>query len=581
MEAAAEQSAQAAVVAAQAQVAAAQASASVAEAKVRQAELEGKAALASAIGQLDDAGAARLREHELQSQDRQALMSLMEQIGDVVACVDGEGKPTAKINRAAYDGENAITNTNGVAAAVRWHNLVMAQQLLADLRERSLRIINWDLPMGREETTQRIERYTEIAKRLRSSSANEAVRIIRRNRLIKIAFALGLTTASMAAGACAVWSPWNGLEFTLVSLLLLVIALFVFLFIQAGAKSKLPISWEDMTSEAGPTARATPGLVAAVFVPPILIGSITAAVLVSARVDEVNPYGIWLRDTHRLEVNEAGMTVDGSLHINWTSQLYRRGPTVMDFNEIVLHDGIVFDDKCSGSLEVRGEMLAVNTTGHEDCAKFQGAWRRASRPSSGQLTSPQRTLENTNDCDVPRDDETFDAFQRRCSGDGGVGGAHAPQQSASSSPPTPPPDPPGSLADMFRGIGGGWRGSSGTCPACDGRSDRRLARSLGLECRLVFTSTNPQGTLGRVRKLSEANSCCGVFHEIRPNLEYDYRADGFIGSEFTIGLINASNRSQTASGRLQRVNGTSFETIPTGNFWIPAMCRMRLTRAEQ
>ena len=440
VESAAQQTAYAASVAAQAQVETAgriaRASEEVAAAKVLQAQLEGTAAMMQAIGGLDDAGAQRLRDHQKHLQDQQMLDDLMNQVSDAVACIEGGGKSTSKINRSAYDGQRsdwdsvAADNSTGVASAVAWHNFVECQQILIDLRERCYRIANWNVPVSREGTIFRIEKYIEQAKSLRVVAASEAVKTIRHNRFIIIATGLVMVSASMGFAMIALYTDTHNVavECGFAAFFLGLCSVCPFAIVNSGGKRRHPISWEEMVKEASPTAKVPNYMWASVMSLPLVITGITTLIGINGQNNLRTPFGTWQQNGHRLEVSESAMILDtGSLCLNFRP-LSRLNNTVMSFTDDVLREGFITDDTCSGTLEVREDVLIVSMSGHRDCNGFTGTWSRVGgvqndstpQPTNGSPipgVPPARTPAATNqaDCDVPRDNESFEAFTQRCS----------------------------------------------------------------------------------------------------------------------------------------------------------------------
>ncbi len=54
--------------------------------------------------------------------------------------------------------------------------------------------------------------------------------------------------------------------------------------------------------------------------------------------------------------------------------LRRASPGSVSFDDAVIHEGVMFNDHCSGTVSVATEGVDITLSGHDDCSVFQGVW---------------------------------------------------------------------------------------------------------------------------------------------------------------------------------------------------------------
>lgn len=408
----------AAVAAAQAQAEAAdrqaRAAEQVAAAQSEAVKMQARAALAEAVGKLDDEGLIRFKEQEARDADRKSTYELLDKIGAAVACIENGGKPTDTINRRAYDGSDDVSDANGVAQAVNWHNVVAAQQMLVEAREKIAAISLWSAPTSRESVLERVEGYLSEAKRLRPELARDVVSTIRKTRTIFQGSGVLLLALCSACVIVSVLAPEN--DYWLGAIFLGLLGAVLVLLSATAPKSKAPISFDDMLKEAAggsfPTATVW-AAIAGVGGTIVVLGLVAGFWMKSTTSDPRKlAAGTWYRDGHRLVVNASSLRLDdGTQNLALRPPMVRMSNTVANFDDALLHEGIISDDHCSGSVEVSGNTLVVTASGHSDCAGFAGIWSRQTAPAVQQgAVTPQ--AQEARLSEQRRELERLEALQR-------------------------------------------------------------------------------------------------------------------------------------------------------------------------
>jgi hypothetical protein len=384
---AAQISAAAAVHAAEAQHRIAAAAETEAAAKARQADLEGKAAYARAVGSIDDDGLRRLHADEQFKADREASQKVVDDVAAAVGCIEAGGAATPRIDSMAcreaqaYPLENGNA-VNGVGGAFRWHNLVACERLLVAARETLPKITHFAAAISREELEWKINDALLKVKPLRLEAAKSAVEDIGRNRALGYGIPLSILCIAFGIGYAVSDEGWMALIFPAVFC-----GFAVGIVATEWGKAKSPIHWEDIKREAGTGSRAgrfvwmvTGGL----SVVGLLVGVLSMAFRIHTEKEKPHLTGDYTRGSQELRVEPGWLVLDGKQRLPLGSADVQ-GTTHAKFDHSLLSEGIIFDDYCSGSLDRNGKQLVVtmNEGSAAGCSAFAGEWiAKAAAPAS-------------------------------------------------------------------------------------------------------------------------------------------------------------------------------------------------------
>jgi hypothetical protein len=349
-----------------------------ATANAHRAELQGKADYARAVGSLDDAGLKRLHADEQSRADREASQKVVDDVAAAIACIEGKGAHTTRIDsQAGREAQAYLIReegkvTDGVGGAYRWHNLVAAERLLVSARESLLKITHFAAAISREELEFRIGSFLPKVAPLRKEAAQAAVEDIGRNRAFGYGSILGgsILAVGILMAVTDMWWAAAGV-FVLGGILGLGS-------VSEWGKTKAPIHYEDITREAGSGSRAgrTAWLVAlAAMAAGAAIGTIGISVRSRHQAAKPKLVGDYTRGDRSLKVEPGWLVLDGKTRLP-LGNADVSGEANVHFSDAVLSKGALLDDKCSGSLDRNGNKMVVtiDQSSHADCSAFAGEW---------------------------------------------------------------------------------------------------------------------------------------------------------------------------------------------------------------